>query len=92
MHLNLVPEIIVPLQVHWPQHSVPLAVASVFTSEVCAHAIQSCECQLPITLLHYHFRILDILDKRITFQLQYQLIFCLWNLSFNPTVVEKMKE
>jgi len=36
--------------------------------------------------------ILDILDRRITFQLQYQLIFCLWMLSYNPVVVERMKE
>ena len=36
--------------------------------------------------------ILDILDRRITFQLQYQLIFCLWMLSYNVEVVERMKE
>lgn len=36
--------------------------------------------------------ILDILDKKISFQLQYQLIFCIWNLSFEESVVEKMKD
>ena len=42
--------------------------------------------------LSFASRILDILDRRITFQLQYQLIFCLWMLSFNVSVVERMKE
>jgi V-type H+-transporting ATPase subunit H len=36
--------------------------------------------------------ILDLLDRRITFQLQYQLVFCIWMLSFQSSVVEKMKE
>ena len=45
---------------------------------------------LSITFL---FRILDILDsRRVTFQLQYQLIFCLWMLSYRSDVVERMKE
>ncbi|CAI8018615.1 V-type proton ATPase subunit H [Geodia barretti] len=36
--------------------------------------------------------IVDLLDRRITFQLQYQLVFCVWMLSFQSDVVEKMKE
>ncbi len=44
------------------------------------------------TLISPSLRILDLLDKRITFQLQYQLIFCLWMLSYNVEVVERMKE
>lgn len=35
--------------------------------------------------------IIDLLDRRITFQLQYQLVFCIWMLSFQSDVVEKMK-
>lgn len=36
--------------------------------------------------------IVDLLDRKITFQLQYQLVFCVWMLSFQREVVEKMKE
>lgn len=38
------------------------------------------------------FSIIDLLDRRITFQLQYQLVFCIWMLSFQSDIVEKMKE
>lgn len=38
------------------------------------------------------FSILNLLDHRIVFQLQYELIFCLWMLSFEDDIVNRMKE
>lgn len=32
------------------------------------------------------------LDRRLTFQLQYQLIFCVWMLTFNETIIDKLKD
>jgi V-type H+-transporting ATPase subunit H len=34
----------------------------------------------------------DILSRKINFQLQYQVCFCLWMLSFNANLVERMKD
>ncbi|KAK7867797.1 hypothetical protein R5R35_001210 [Gryllus longicercus] len=36
--------------------------------------------------------ILTILQSRLNFQIQYQLIFCLWVLTFNPLLAEKMNK
>ncbi|XP_065890325.1 V-type proton ATPase subunit H-like isoform X2 [Dysidea avara] len=36
--------------------------------------------------------ILQILDGRIDFQQQYQLIFCLWMLTFNEKIVNRIKD
>lgn len=36
--------------------------------------------------------LLSILSGRVNFQIQYQLIFCLWVLTFNPTLAEKMNK
>uniref|UniRef100_A0A7E4VL29 V-type proton ATPase subunit H n=1 Tax=Panagrellus redivivus TaxID=6233 RepID=A0A7E4VL29_PANRE len=35
--------------------------------------------------------LLSALNGRANFQLQYQLIFCLWSLSFNPEIAEKIQ-
>ena len=37
-------------------------------------------------------RLTDILGGKTNFQLQYQIGFCLWMLSFESDIVEKMKE
>ncbi|XP_033228927.1 V-type proton ATPase subunit H [Belonocnema kinseyi] len=34
--------------------------------------------------------LLGVLNGRVNFQVQYQLIFCLWVLTFNPLLAEKM--
>uniref|UniRef100_A0A183I768 V-ATPase_H_C domain-containing protein n=1 Tax=Onchocerca flexuosa TaxID=387005 RepID=A0A183I768_9BILA len=39
--------------------------------------------------LSYTFSILSVLSGKTNFQLQYQLIFSLWCLTFNPTIAEK---
>ncbi|XP_064406974.1 V-type proton ATPase subunit H-like isoform X2 [Halichondria panicea] len=36
--------------------------------------------------------VLDVLDRRVSFQLHYQLVFIIWMLSFNVEILEKMKE
>jgi len=36
--------------------------------------------------------LLSILSGRVNFQIQYQLIFCLWVLTFNPMLAEKMNK
>lgn len=36
--------------------------------------------------------IISILSSRVNFQVQYQLIFCLWVLTFNPLLAEKMNK
>ncbi|XP_055296058.1 V-type proton ATPase subunit H isoform X2 [Sitodiplosis mosellana] len=36
--------------------------------------------------------LLSILSSRVNFQVQYQLIFCLWVLTFNPLLAEKMNK
>ena len=36
--------------------------------------------------------IAEILSARVGFQIQYQLSFCLWVLTFNPTIAEKMNK
>lgn len=36
--------------------------------------------------------LLGILSSRVNFQVQYQLIFCLWVLTFNPLLAEKMNK
>ncbi|XP_077293300.1 V-type proton ATPase subunit VhaSFD isoform X1 [Arctopsyche grandis] len=36
--------------------------------------------------------ILSILSSRVNFQVQYQLVFCLWVLTFNPLLAEKMNK
>ncbi|KAG1671953.1 V-type proton ATPase subunit H [Nymphon striatum] len=33
-----------------------------------------------------------VLSGRVNFQIQYQLIFCLWVMTFNPTLAEKMNK
>lgn len=40
----------------------------------------------------YSTSVLDLLDHRINFQLQYELIFGLWMLSFDNDIVNEMKE
>lgn len=36
--------------------------------------------------------LLSVLSGRVNFQIQYQLIFCLWVLTFNPLLAEKMNK
>lgn len=36
--------------------------------------------------------IIDTLSKGVNFQVQYQLIFCLWVLTFNPLLAEKLNK
>lgn len=36
--------------------------------------------------------LLSVLNGRVNFQIQYQLTFCLWVLTFNPTLAEKMNK
>ncbi|GAB6023867.1 hypothetical protein CHUAL_008605 [Chamberlinius hualienensis] len=36
--------------------------------------------------------LLNILASRVNFQIQYQLTFCLWVLTFNPALAEKMNK
>uniref|UniRef100_T1JCY2 ATPase V1 complex subunit H C-terminal domain-containing protein n=1 Tax=Strigamia maritima TaxID=126957 RepID=T1JCY2_STRMM len=36
--------------------------------------------------------LVHVLDGRVNFQIQYQLTFCLWVISFNPTLAEKMQK
>ncbi|XP_044740323.1 V-type proton ATPase subunit H isoform X3 [Chrysoperla carnea] len=36
--------------------------------------------------------LLSVLTGRVNFQVQYQLIFCLWVLTFNPLLAEKMNK
>uniref|UniRef100_A0A1L8DF92 V-type proton ATPase subunit H n=2 Tax=Nyssomyia neivai TaxID=330878 RepID=A0A1L8DF92_9DIPT len=36
--------------------------------------------------------IVSILSSRVNFQVQYQLVFCLWVLTFNPLLAEKMNK
>lgn len=36
--------------------------------------------------------LLSVLSARVNFQVQYQLIFCLWVLTFNPLLAEKMNK
>ncbi|XP_021932780.1 V-type proton ATPase subunit H isoform X3 [Zootermopsis nevadensis] len=36
--------------------------------------------------------LLTVLQGRVNFQVQYQLIFCLWVLTFNPLLAEKMNK
>lgn len=36
--------------------------------------------------------VINILSSRVNFQVQYQLIFCLWVLTFNPLLAEKMNK
>lgn len=36
--------------------------------------------------------LLSVLSGRVNFQVQYQLIFCLWVLTFNPLLAEKMNK
>jgi V-type H+-transporting ATPase subunit H len=36
--------------------------------------------------------LLTTLQGRVNFQVQYQLIFCLWVLTFNPLLAEKMNK
>jgi len=36
--------------------------------------------------------IISVLRGRVNFQVQYQLVFCLWVLTFNPLLAEKMNK
>jgi V-type H+-transporting ATPase subunit H len=36
--------------------------------------------------------LIGILSSRVNFQVQYQLVFCLWVLTFNPLLAEKMNK
>lgn len=36
--------------------------------------------------------IISVLRARVNFQVQYQLVFCLWVLTFNPLLAEKMNK
>lgn len=36
--------------------------------------------------------LISVLSGRVNFQVQYQLIFCLWVLTFNPLLAEKMNK
>lgn len=36
--------------------------------------------------------LLGVLSGRVNFQIQYQLIFCIWVLTFNPRLAERMNK
>lgn len=36
--------------------------------------------------------LLSILSGRVNFQIQYQLIFCVWVMTFNPRLAERMNK
>ena len=36
--------------------------------------------------------LLRVLEGRVNFQIQYQLIFCIWVLTFNPRLAERMNK
>ena len=36
--------------------------------------------------------IISVLPCKIGFQMQYQLVFCLWVMSFNPRIAEHMRK
>jgi len=36
--------------------------------------------------------LVTVLSRRHNFQIQYQLTFCIWVLTFNPTLAEKMNK
>lgn len=36
--------------------------------------------------------LISVLSGRVNFQVQYQLIFCIWVLTFNPLLAEKMNK
>lgn len=36
--------------------------------------------------------LLSVLSGRVNFQIQYQLIFCIWVLTFNPKLAERMNK
>lgn len=36
--------------------------------------------------------LLKVLEGRVNFQIQYQLIFCIWVLTFNPRLAERMNK
>lgn len=36
--------------------------------------------------------LMNVLLHRVNFQVQYQLIFCLWVLTYNPLLAEKMNQ
>ncbi|KAJ8972363.1 hypothetical protein NQ317_018476 [Molorchus minor] len=65
--------------------------------------IQSVACCLQMMLRIDEYRLafvsvdgistlLSVLSGRVNFQVQYQLIFCLWVLTFNPLLAEKMNK
>lgn len=36
--------------------------------------------------------LLSVLSGRVNFQIQYQLVFCIWVLTFNPRLTERMNK
>jgi hypothetical protein len=45
------------------------------------------------SLVILHFSIMQVLNNgSIGFQVQYQLVFCLWVLTFNPNIVAIMSK
>ncbi len=36
--------------------------------------------------------LISVLSGRVNFQIQYQLSFCLWVLTFNPEIAEKLNK
>lgn len=36
--------------------------------------------------------LLSVLSGRVNFQIQYQLVFCIWVLTFNPRLAERMNK
>lgn len=44
-----------------------------------------------ISLRKSHFRIVHILAGKVNFQMQYQLTFCLWCMTFNEQIASKMQ-
>lgn len=36
--------------------------------------------------------VLNVLTGKVNFQIQYQLIFCIWVLTFNPRIAERMNK
>lgn len=41
-------------------------------------------------LIFFLFRLMNVLSGRVGFQLQYQLIFCLWCLTFNEDISSRL--
>jgi len=69
-----------------------LCIFSFFTAVVIAYEFQdwmnhkSCMC----VCVFVGYRIVTTLSGKVGFQIQYQLTFCLWVMTFDPVVADKL--